>query len=182
MSADKAAEVLLGGGVIAYPTEGVYGLGCLPLDDGAVRRLLAIKQRDPSKGLILIAADAAQFTHWIDLPDATPLPEADPACAVTWVVPARREVPDIVRGDNERLAIRITTHPVAAAICMAVDSPIISTSANLSGQPVARDEDALRREFGDLVDYVVPGACGAASGPSEIRDLLSGKVLRASRP
>ena len=179
MIADKAAEVLLRGGVIAYPTEGVFGLGCLPQREEAVERVLAIKQRDSSKGLILIGACASQFDDWIDLPEATLLPEPDPACPTTWIVPASKRVAAVVRGDNEGLAIRITTNPIASAICQAVDSPIVSTSANLSGQPVAPDEDALRQQFGDLVDYVVPGACGPASGPSEIRELLSGKILRS---
>jgi L-threonylcarbamoyladenylate synthase len=179
MTADKAAEVLLGGGVIAYPTEGVFGLGCLPQDTDAVQRLFDIKKRDPSKGLILIAANASQFDDWIDLPDAVLMPEPDPTQPVTWIVPASSRVPPVVRGDNAGLAVRITTNPVAANICRSVASPIVSTSANLSGQLVAPDEETLRRQFGDLVDYIVPGACGPASGPSEIRELLSGKILRS---
>ncbi len=179
MTADKAAEVLLGGGVIAYPTEGVFGLGCLPQDTDAVQRLLDIKKRDPSKGLILIAANASQFDDWIDLPDAVLMPEPDPTKPITWIVPASSRVPPVVRGDNAGLAVRITTNPVAGNICRSVASPVVSTSANLSGQAVAPDEETLRRQFGDLVDYVVPGACGPASGPSEIRELLSGKILRS---
>ena len=179
MTADKAAEVLLGGGVIAYPTEGVFGLGCLPRDTDAVQRLLDIKKRDPSKGLILIAANASQFDDWIDLPDAVLMPEPDPAQPITWIVPASSRVPPVVRGDNAGLAVRITTNPVAGNICRSVASPVVSTSANLSGQAVAPDEETLRRQFGDLVDYIVPGACGPASGPSEIRELLSGKILRS---
>jgi L-threonylcarbamoyladenylate synthase len=179
MTVDKAAEVLLGGGVIAYPTEGVFGLGCLPRDTDAVRRLLDIKKRDPSKGLILIAANASQFDEWIDLPDAVLMPEPDPTQPITWIVPAGSRVPPVVRGDNAGLAVRITTNPVAGNICRSVGSPVVSTSANLSGQPVAPDEETLRRQFGDLVDYIVPGACGPASGPSEIRELLSGKILRS---
>jgi L-threonylcarbamoyladenylate synthase len=179
MTVDKAAEVLLGGGVIAYPTEGVFGLGCLPRDTDAVRRLIDIKKRDPSKGLILIAANASQFDDWIDLPDAVLMPKPDPTQPITWVVPASSRVPPVVRGDNAGLAVRITTNPVAGNICRSVGSPVVSTSANLSGQAVAPDEETLRRQFGDLVDYIVSGACGPASGPSEIRELLSGKILRS---
>lgn len=179
MTSGKAAEVLLRGGVIAYPTEGVFGLGCLPQDLGAVDRLLKIKQRDPSKGLILIAANAAQFDAWIDLPAATSLPAPDPASPTTWIVPPSDTVATVIRGNNAGLAVRVTTHPIARHLCLAVDSPIVSTSANLSGQPVASDEDALRDQFGDLVDYIVPGACGPASGPSAVRELLSGRILRS---
>jgi L-threonylcarbamoyladenylate synthase len=179
VTADKAAEVLQSGGVITYPTEGVFGLGCLPHDTAAVQRLLAIKQRDPSKGLILLAADAAQFDGWVELPATVALPEPNPDNPITWITPAGRKADYLIRGDNEGIAVRITTNPVALAICRAVDSPIVSTSANLSGQPVARNQFILRRQFGSLVDYVVPGHCGPSTGPSEIRDLVSGNVLRS---
>lgn len=175
---DKAAQVLQSGGVIAYPTEGVFGLGCLPGNLDAVARVLQIKQRDAAKGLILIAATASQFEDWIDLPDKAALPDPDPQKPTTWIVPAGTRVAPVVRGSHPGIAVRITTHPVARAICNAVASPIVSTSANLSGRPVAPTEYALRRQFGDRVDYVVPGKCGPSSGASEIRDLVSGAILR----
>lgn len=171
----KAADTLLGGGVIAYPTEGVYGLGCLPDDDDALVRVLAIKRRSPDKGLILIASQRAQLDDWID---GGGLPDPDPACPTTWIAPARRGVSPLLRGRHETLAVRLTSNPIAAAICDAVESPIVSTSANLSGFPVARNRYVLRRQFGACVDYIVPGDCGPVRGPSEIRDLASGRVLR----
>ena len=176
--ADKAAQILLSGGVIAYPTEGVFGLGCLPSDDEAVQRLLEIKQRNPSKGLILLAASASQFDDWISLPASFSLPPPDPDKPITWIVPAGKKAGYQIQGDNAGIAVRITTHPVAQAICEAAGSPIVSTSANLGGQPVAPSQFILRRQFGRLVDYVVPGPCGPSAGASEIRDFLSGDVLR----
>ncbi len=181
MAATRASEVLLGGGVIAYPTEGVFGLGCLPDDVDAVARILAIKQRSPRKGLILIAARPAQLEDWIDPAVRGALPEPDPRQPVTWIVTPAARVPAIVTGDNPGLAVRITTNPVAAAICNAVDMPIVSTSANVAGRPVARNAFVLQRNFGHLVDYVVPGECGPASGPSEIREFATGKILRPAR-
>ena len=178
MSVSHAADVLLRGGVIAYPTEGVFGLGCLPSDEQAVARVLDIKRRDAAKGLILIAATADQFEGWIDLPGGVALPDPDPSYPITWIVPPGPNVTELLRGEHASLAVRITTNPTARALCLAVDSPIVSTSANLSGKPVARNRNVLQRQFGSIVDYVVPGDCGPASGPSEIRDLLSGKVLR----
>lgn len=179
MSTDRAAEILRAGGVIAYPTEGVFGLGCLPADHEAVQRLLQIKKRDPAKGLILIAAEAAQLEGWVR-PDAdSQIPDADPKQPVTWIVPASDTVSSNVRGNNAGIAVRITTHPVARAICAKVGSPIVSTSANLSGQPVAATAAELRRQFETLVDYIVPGECGPSSAPSEIRVLASGEVLRS---
>ena len=181
MAAMRASEVLLGGGIIAYPTEGVFGLGCLPDDIDAVERILALKQRSPLKGLILIAARPGQFDGWIDLAARNALPEPDPKQPVTWIVAPGPRVPAIVIGDHPGLAVRITTNPVPAAICGAVDMPIVSTSANIAGRPVARNAFILRRNFGHLVDYVVPGECGPASGPSEIRELETGRVLRPGR-
>jgi len=177
-SVTHAADILLRGGVIAYPTEGVFGLGCLPEDQGAIQRVLDIKQRDAAKGLILIAADADQFDGWIDLPDVTALPDPDPTHPVTWIVPAGPKVTSLLRGMHPSIAVRITTNPTAKSLCIAADSPLVSTSANLSGRPTARNRNILQRQFGSVVDYVVPGDCGPASGPSEIRDFVSGNVLR----
>ncbi len=182
MAAGYASDVLLGGGVIAYPTEGVFGLGCLPDDIDAVERILRIKERSPAKGLILIAARPGQLDDWIDPSVDGALPDPDPRQPVTWIVRAAARVPAIVTGDNPGLAVRITTNPTAAAICDAVDMPIVSTSANVSGRPIARNTFVLRRNFGRLVDYVVPGECGPASSPSEIREFETGRVLRPGKP
>ena len=177
LSINRAADTLLGGGVIAYPTEGVYGLGCMPDNPEALRRLLHIKDRDPAKGLILIAADKAQLDDWVD-PDASRIPDPDPSQPTTWIAPAKPQVTPLLRGNHASLAVRLTCNPTAVAICRAVGSAIVSTSANIAGQPVVRNRYVLRRKFGACVDYIVPGDCGPASGPSEIRDLATGKVLR----
>lgn len=182
MSVSQAADVLLRGGVIAYPTEGVFGLGCLPDDPEAIQRLLQIKQRDADKGLILIAADAGQFEGWIQLADGRALPDPDPTHPTTWIVPPGPKVTALLQGSHTSLAVRITTNPTARALCLAADSPLVSTSANLSGRPVARNQFVLQRQFGSVVDYVVPGACGPASGPSEIRDFNSDEILRPRAP
>lgn len=178
ISVKHAGEVLLGGGIIAYPTEGVFGLGCLPDDLDAVRRLLDIKQRDADKGLILIASGVDQLDGWIALPDGLSLPVPDPAYPVTWIVPPGERVHPMLRGEHAGLAVRITSNPIAAAICDAANSPITSTSANLSGRPAARNRFVLRRQFAQRVDYLVPGDCGPAKGASEIRNLRTNKVLR----
>ena len=152
---------MLGGGVIAYPTEGVFGLGCMPDDDEAVVRVLSIKRRSPTKGL-----------------GDNEFPELDVSRPTTWIAPARAHVSPLVRGDHPGLAVRLTSNATAAAICRAVESPIISTSANIARQRTVRNSLVLRRKFGACVDYIVPGACGPSSGPSEIRDLATGEVIR----
>ena len=173
----RAANALLGGGVIAYPTEGVFGLGCMPDDVDAVRRLLAIKQRDPAKGLILIASNEDQLQDWID-PDCGAIPAAEPSSPITWIAPAGPRASELILGAHDGIAVRLTRSPIATAICDAVASPIVSTSANIAGKPAARSQLALRRNFAACVDYVVPGDCGSSSGPSEIRDLVTGNILR----
>lgn len=177
LSITRAADTLLGGGVIAYPTEGVFGLGCMPDDPDALLRVLRVKQRDSGKGLILIASAKAQFDRWID-PDGSQIPDPRASHATTWVAAAKLHVSPLLKGHHHTLAVRLTSNPIAAAICDAVNSAIVSTSANLAGRPVARNQFVLRRNFGGCVDYIVPGDCGPFSGPSEIRDLRTGKVLR----
>ena len=171
----NAARVIRNGGVIAYPTEGVFGLGCDPLDPWAVHRILAIKKRDPAMGLIVIASHPSQLDGWIE---GKSLPEADDSAPITWIAPATPAVPEWVRGKHAGVAVRIVTHPVAAALCDEAGMPIISTSANFHGKPTARNTYVLRNRFRDLVDFIVPGRCGPAAGPSEIRDLASGRTLR----
>ena len=174
-----AARVLRQGGVIAYPTEGVFGLGCLPDDHEAVGRILAMKRRDPAMGLILVVSRPGQLAGFVDLAadELQQLRSTDDQ-PVTWIVPASDEVPPWIRGDHRGVAVRLTTHPVARALCEAADSPLVSTSANVSGRPPVKSPFVLRRQFGALVDYIVPGRCGPARGASEIRDFATGKVLR----
>lgn len=173
----RAADVLLGGGVIACPTDGVFGLSCMPDQPKAISRLLTIKQRDPAKGLILIASSKDQLRDWIAIPPER-LPDPDPTRPITWIVPAAAGVSSLVRGDHDGQAVRITANPTARALCVAVASPLVSTSANLAEAPVASTQIVLRRMFAGSVDYIVPGACGPAVGPSEIWDLESGVQLR----
>lgn len=175
-----AAAVLHAGGVIAYPTEGVYGLGCRPDDGLAVRHLLDLKQRPVSAGLILIAATLDQLTDWIE---PTPResrqlvgPHAGP---VTWLVTAGPLTPAWITGGRPKVAVRVTRHPVAAGLCVASGLPLVSTSANRRGKPPARSALAARLRFGARLDLVVGGATGGAAGPTEIRDAATGRVVRA---
>lgn len=172
----RAAHVLHNGGIIAYPTEGVFGLGCRPDDINAVKRILDIKSRNISKGLILIASDVAQLSEWADLSEKELTTSNDKP--VTWIVPATDEVPDWIRGSHASIAVRLTTHPTARAICASAESSIVSTSANFSGRTPVRNRHVLRRQFGPLVDYIVPGRCGPAAGASEMRDYLTGDIVR----
>ncbi|HET7175453.1 MAG TPA: Sua5/YciO/YrdC/YwlC family protein [Gammaproteobacteria bacterium] len=177
----RAVETVRDAGVIAYPTEAVYGLGCDPLEGDAVERILDIKRRDAAKGVILIASRIEQLLPFMaKLPvDVLSKLEASWPGPVTWVVPAAAHVPAWLTGGRRTLAVRITAHPVAQALCAACDMALVSTSANLSGQPPARSALAVRTQLKGAVDYIVPGTVGGLAKPTEIREALTGKVLRA---
>lgn len=176
----RAIRCLATGGIIAYPTEAVYGLGCDPRCATAVRRLLALKRRSWRKGLILIAADYEQVETYLEplSPDLHPRVFATWPGPVTWLLPARSQVPRWLRGHSSKLAVRITAHPQAVDLCRGWGGPLVSTSANRSGRPAARTALQVRRLFGHALDYIVPGACGDRDRPSEIRDALTHETLR----
>ena len=177
----RAARVLRAGGVIAYPTEAVYGLGCDPFDASAVLRVLALKRRAPDRGLIVIAADADALR-----PLLLPQPEEVMAAvlaswpgASTWLLPAAPGVPAWITGGSECVAVRVTAHPLAARLARAFGGPLVSTSANRSGRSAARTALKARRAFGAGVDYYLSGATGGAARPSTIRDARDGRIVRA---
>ncbi|MBL6750393.1 MAG: Sua5/YciO/YrdC/YwlC family protein [Nevskia sp.] len=175
-----AARALRAGGVAAYPTEGVWGLGCDPLNQGAVTRLLALKRRDWRKGLILIGASFDQLRPFVELPSKTAQKRAFATWPgpTTWVFPASEDAPMWLSGERDTLAIRVTAHPVARALCEAFGGALVSTSANREGRPPARSATEVRRLFGSGVDALVPGALGGLAGPTAIRDVISGLILR----
>lgn len=177
----RAAAILHRGGIVAYPTEGVWGLGCDPDNSEAVLRLLALKQRSWQKGLILIAASFEQLAPYIAAPSPTVLQRLRTAWPgpVTWLLPAPEATPPWLRGTHRTLAVRVTAHPPAAALCRRFGGALVSTSANLAGRPAARSRLQVQRYFGDALDYIVPGATGGLMRPTEIRDGLSGAVVRA---
>ncbi|MBK8535007.1 MAG: threonylcarbamoyl-AMP synthase [Candidatus Competibacteraceae bacterium] len=176
-----AVRVIRAGGLIACPTEAVYGLGCDPRNEQAVQKLLTLKRRPMHKGLILIAADFAQLAPFLQ-----PLSSADFAQLAatwpgphTWLIPARTDTPRWLRGRHDTLAVRVTAHLLAAALCRACGHPLVSTSANFSRRPPARTALAVRRQLGRQIDYLLPGPTGGAAKPTEIRDLRSGQRVRA---
>ncbi len=179
----EAVRALHNGGIIAYPTEAVYGLGCDPLDADTVLRLLALKRRPVEKGLILVAADFSQLQPYL-LPLAAPLAQqvaADWPGPVTWLLPARPDVPRWLRGAHDTLAVRVSAHPEVAALCRAFGGPIVSTSANPATLPPARNALTVQRMFGGGVDFILHAPLGGLERPTQIRDGRSGRIIRAGR-
>lgn len=175
----QAVESLNAGGVIAYPTEAVYGLGCDPWDQDAVMRILDIKQRPWQKGLILIAADFNQLQAFIKPVDADILQQLNATWPgpTTWLLPVRPDVPKLITGENNTIAVRVTAHKQTAALCRAFGGAIISTSANRATRRPAKLAYQVKWQLPE-VDYVMPGKCSGSDKPSQIRDALTGARLR----
>ena len=183
LSLAEAIAALRTGGVIAYPTEGVWGLGCDPHNEAAVLRLLAIKQRAPDKGLILVASQLEQLRPFLDI---TALP-ADRLAEVlatwpgphTWVMPAASAAPCWITGVHDSVAVRISAHPQVVELCNSFGGALVSTSANRAGQPAPAVRDVLDPALVAAVDGVTDGETGNLASPTTIRDALSGLTLRA---
>lgn len=176
----EAARIVYSGGIIAYPTEAVYGLGCNPLDGTAVQRLLTIKGRPPDKGLILIAADFNQLRPYVGQLETSimqPVLDSWPG-PTTWILPAAENLPGWLSGWRDSLAVRVTAHPVAAALCRSCGTPLVSTSANPSGRRPARTALAVRRYFSSGVDLIVSAPVGELGRPTRIRNALGGGLVR----
>lgn len=175
----SAARVIQRGGVIAYPTEAVWGLGADPFHRHAVEHILYLKRRPVTKGVILVAASAEQF-HFI----LQHLP-FEQQCTLlaswpgprTWLVPHLQLVPEWIHGQHQTVALRVSAHPVVRALCQLTGGPIVSTSANPQGLAPARFGYRARQYFGRQVEYA-PGQVDLAAKPSEIRDLASGQIMR----
>lgn len=176
----EAVRALDNGGIIAYPTEGVYGLGCLPTQLDAIERLLRVKRRSPRKGLPLIAASLEQLASWVTIPDDERRQEilASWPGPVTWVLPSRAETPDLLTGGRNTLAVRVTDHAISRALCLQAGAPLISTSANRAGRPPLLSARAVRRALGGEIDYVLAGPLGGLEHATAIRDGLTGAYLR----
>ncbi len=177
----EAAERMREGQVVAYPTEAVFGLGCDPRNEAAVRRILSLKQRPASMGLILIASDLDQFGDLV----GTLSGETDPAPAlatwpgpVTWLFPRGAGTPDWIAGEHPTVAVRVTAHETSRALCDAFGGAVVSTSANPHSAPPARSAGTVEDYFGSTIGGIVAGALGGREACSEIRDLATGRVLR----
>lgn len=180
---DAAAALLRRGGVLAYPTEAVYGLGCDPHDQAAFEQLFALKGRPATQGVLLIAADFAQVEPYID---RAAVPESVMAQVHatwpgpnTWVFPRSERVPSWVAGAHAGIALRVTSHEPAAALCRAFGAPLVSTSANPHGQPPARDVATLERYFDVRLAAALDAPLGGLDRPTVIRDALTGAIIRA---
>ena len=167
-------------GVIAHPTDTIYGLGCLANNPAGIKKIIELKKRDMSKGFILLASDIQYLIPYIDTGMSENLlkkisqPSETPT---TFLVPKSDELSPLLAGVNELLAIRITSNPLIKFFCENTDSALISTSANLQGKKVATSKRELKRYFGNDLDYALPPS-GYNSQPSRIINLITGERIR----
>ena len=176
----EALKALNDGGVIAYPTEAVYGLGCDPGNPVALQRILDIKAREANKGFILIAASQDQLTPYLSTisPEWQTQLDAVWPGPVTFVLPAAPSVSPLLSGQRDTLAVRVSAHPLVTQLCNAYGGAIVSTSANLSGHPALNNGQDVEQLFANSIDAIIDGHVGQLSAPTQIIDARTGQRLR----
>ena len=169
------------GALIVYPTEAVMGIGCDPDNEMAVYKLLQLKQRPVEKGMILIADTYSRLLPYVNDNAVPPHRRSDVFSSWpghnTWLLPKSKTAPRWITGNHEKIAVRVTNHPVVKALCERLGKPLISTSANPSGASPAQNQQEARAFFADTVIYI-DGETGAKTRPSTIRDCDTGKIIR----
>jgi len=171
------------GGIIAYPTEAVFGLGCDPDNLQAIEKLLRIKERSPKKGLILLAANYAQLLPYIDdrkIPQDKRLSVLSRwPDGITQLMPKNIQISKLLTGEFTKIAVRLTSQPDVVALCNKVNKPIVSTSANLSGQQPAITWQEVEDTLSNKIDFIIKGNTLGYTQPSKIIDALTGETIRA---
>lgn len=182
---DDAVETLKKGEVLAYPTEAVWGLGCDPYQQDAFNKILALKQRPISKGVILLSESIARIEGLLASLDAdiraqiiaSWQPQTATKRASTWLLPVSAAIPAWIYGEHDRVAIRVTQHPLCKQLCREFDNMIVSTSANPAGLAPAKTAQEVERYFGQHL-AVLSGELGQSPEPSRIIDAVTGQVIR----
>jgi len=170
------------GGVIAYPTEAVFGLGCDPDNPQAIKKLLTIKNRSEDKGLILLAGDFQQLAPYLDLSQSSSM-QIETILSrwpngITQVLPANPNISPLLTGRFNSIAVRITDQPDVVALCAQTNKPIVSTSANFSGKDPVKTWQKLDKKLVSLLDYTLKGDTLSFLQPSTIINGLTGEVFR----
>ena len=167
----QALQVLRSGGIIVYPTDTVWGIGCDATNVEAVKRIYALKQREDSKSMLVLLDSAAKLNYYVDVPEAAemlleatppqPSPQGreidsgeDEAKPLTLIYPNARHLAQNLIAEDGSIGIRITSEPFSQALCAQLKRPIVSTSANISGHPSARFFHEIEKAILEGADYV----------------------------
>ncbi|MDZ7699320.1 MAG: L-threonylcarbamoyladenylate synthase [Deltaproteobacteria bacterium] len=169
----RAAEVLKTGGIVAYPTETVYGLAADISNSSAIKKLFRLKQRKPNRPILMLIPsvdDLRQYTDHIPLV-ATQLMKRFWPGALTLIFKASPLVSPLLTGGKGKIGIRLSSHPVAAALAKEMGRPITSTSANLSRGPSPRTPDEVVDTFDEGIDLILDAGPSPGNTPSTVLDL-----------
>jgi len=174
----KIHEILVDGGVIAYPTESVFGLGCDPSNEQAIAKILEIKKRTLEMGFVLLTPNIKIVSSWVNISNKQLKIVSSPSKRpTTYIVPASVAAPKWLAVKNT-LAIRLSNDPFIKNICGLLGLPIVSTSANLHGENPCKSAEEVQKIMGSQLDYIVFKQTGPFNNPSTIVDLSSGKTIR----
>ncbi|VAW57488.1 Threonylcarbamoyl-AMP synthase [hydrothermal vent metagenome] len=174
----KAATIIQQDGVISYPTESVFGLGCDPLSKVAVNRILKLKSRGQDKGLIIIAGTLSQLEIYIDITTKQKHKILSVTQPTTWLVKKSNKTPNWVSGQHSKIAIRISQHPLVVRLCEQTNSAIISTSANPTGEKPALSSQQSQHYFLNQIDMYLEDATEISGCPTPIIDIETGDIIR----
>ena len=175
-SLGSVVEHLKSGKPIAYPTEGVWGLGCDPNNQNAIENLLRLKTRSHEKGLILIASKFEHFLEFSYVEDYKEKLLSKWPGPHTWLVPPKENLSPLIRGNNDKVALRLSNHRIVCNLCDAFGGPIVSTSANKEGQSTLRGRNEILEYFPEV--KVLDGKLGGLEKPSTIQDVVTDIILR----
>jgi L-threonylcarbamoyladenylate synthase len=167
---------ILRSGVVAIPTDTIQGLSCSPDDDLALRKVIKLKKRAKSKGLILLANKTIFFKRYVkNISDLKKI--GKDKIPTTYLVDSKRGVSRLIKGSHRTIAIRLTDDPLISALCDRLKSPIVSTSANISGKSLLTSLFELRQTFQNELDYMVKPS-NYNGTPSQIINLKTGEKIR----
>lgn len=177
----KLTTQLNNGAVIAYPTETVWGLGCLPNNKKALQRLANIKQRSINKGFILVSPNIEHCLPYID-PNFHSLAKKNITLntkkPTTWLVPKSDHISPLIYGQYNTVAIRISPHPFIHNMCSALSMPLVSTSANVHARPSLNSALRVQRFLGHKLDQIVQGYNNGSGQASTIINLQTLQIIR----
>lgn len=179
-----AAGIIHQGGVIAYPTEACFGLGCHPENKQAIERIRELKSRSMEQGFILVSDALERLLGYLDW-DALDRARQDEIRAnwpgpVTWLIPGSEGVGPELTGSHDTLAVRVSAFASVRELCSRAASPLVSTSANLRGQPPLTSAAEVASVFGERIDYIIDLPVEGLENPSRIVDARTGKTIRAA--
>jgi L-threonylcarbamoyladenylate synthase len=176
---DKAASIISGGGIVAFPTESFYGLGVDATSPEAIGRLIKVKKRDPGLPILILVSSISEVSRY----SASIPPEAEKLGKTFWpggltlVFQSSPVLPSALTAGTKKIGIRVSSHPVASALTKALNVPITGTSANISGRPPCTRAEQVIEWFGDEVDLILDGGITKGKRPSTLLDVTSNPPL-----